>query len=112
MTSPRESELEALAKEDPIMAEAKAALEALSADPVARALAAMRYEQLGMRHDIDPESTVGEGSHDILLIGIPILCEMLGLGVDDALRARLAAADRAELQSIFDAIRTTKTLPP
>ncbi len=131
-------ELESLAKEHPIMAEAKEALERLSADPAARALYEARLKQRlfletvhetvraegraeGLTQGLAEGMAKGrvEGLDQGLAVGLAKgrveailgVCELLAIPVDDQLHARLARAELTELDTILTSLRTTRALP-
>ncbi len=107
-------ELESLAKEHPIMAEAKEALERLSADPAARALYEARLKQrlfLETVHEVVRAEGLAEGLAKGRVEAIVGMCELLAIPVDDQLRARLARAELTELDAILTSLRTTRALP-
>ncbi|MBL8716817.1 MAG: PD-(D/E)XK nuclease family transposase, partial [Myxococcales bacterium] len=120
------AELESLAKEHPIMAEAKEALERLSADPAARALYEARLKQrlfLETVHEVVRAEGRAQGLAEGLDRGLAEglakgrveaivgMCELLAIPVDEQLHSRLARAELTELDAILTSLRTTRTLP-
>ena len=102
-----DEELEELAMSDPNIREAKQALDHLSADPTARALAEERHRALHFYQE-DMELAREEGMRRGR---IEMLCEMLDVSIDGARRQHLDRLDAAILDSLLEHLRTHRRWP-
>ena len=114
--------LEFLAKEDPIMAEAKSALELLSREPSARRIAEMRRDaeierRLDRAEDLDEGREQGleqgraEGLTEGLRKAIVAVCGVLDIELDSARTTAIATADEVTLSAWLDHLRRTRRWP-
>jgi predicted transposase/invertase (TIGR01784 family) len=102
-----EEELEEIAMADPVIEEARNVLQAVSDDPMAREIARLRanaqvtrrLEEAALR-----EEGQREGRAEALRSSIEGLCQALGIALNDAQRATLAASDAEALQQRFNAL--------
>jgi predicted transposase/invertase (TIGR01784 family) len=107
-------ELESLATGNPIMAEAKKALERLSSDPDARALAEARLKAqvyLTLRDKQSREEGREEGASAELREAIHGLCEVLGLAWTEERRRESTTADVDRLREIAAHLRKHRDWP-
>lgn len=83
-------------------------------DPVDEELM-MRYKEIEQWADayLDRVRAEGEalGPFKALRESVLALCEVLAIPLDDRRRAQIAAADRATLPSMFEALRHARALP-
>lgn len=105
-----DEEREALAEEDPVMQEAKQALDELSANPHARLLAAARERDRQM-HRYEMALEREEGAKEGFLRSVEIVAEMLGLPLDDGRRRSLALANAKQLEALLVHIREHHAWP-
>ena len=121
-----DEEMEEASMADPAIGEAKGALERLSADPAAKALA--RQRELAMAtYRIEMAAALREGKEEGLREGeakglregeakglrvaIEDLCEALGIPLDDVRRGEIAASDASALAALRAEIKRTKGWP-
>ncbi|MGZ3419803.1 MAG: Rpn family recombination-promoting nuclease/putative transposase [Polyangiales bacterium] len=105
-----EAELDSLARGDPIMAEAKAALERLSEDPEAQYIAEKRRDgEIYLRGVL--REAHAEGELDGLRKAIVAFCAPLGIELDSVRREELAGAGPERLESILTHLATHRTWP-
>jgi hypothetical protein len=103
-------ELQSLATEDPVMAQAKNALERLSSDPEARVLAEERRKAQVYMTLRDARSRE-EGRVTMLREAIAGYCELLALPLTEERREEIASAAAERLEHIASHLRTHRTWP-
>jgi predicted transposase/invertase (TIGR01784 family) len=115
-------ERETLAREDPIMKEAKEALDELSADPKVRELARDR-QMAWANHQImmgaarkeglaeGRSEGLAEGRTQGLVEAVLAVAEVLGLSLDDAQHQRLTSASAEELKALLTRLHTHQGWP-
>ena len=113
-----DAEIEELAMNDPTIGEAHTALERLSADPAARALArdremAMATYRIEMAAAISEGEAKGkaEGKAEGLRVAIDSLCEVLGIALDQTRAAELASCSPSELEVLIARLKRLKRWP-
>lgn len=107
-------ELEALAREDPMMNTARNALERLSSDPEAQCLAEERETALLMhQHYMASAFEAGEAKGELKerRETVRSLCRVLGVSLDEARAERLLRLDAAELLTLIGKIETERQWP-
>jgi predicted transposase/invertase (TIGR01784 family) len=103
------NELDSLAAEEPIMAEAKTALEMISAEPSAQALAEMRERARILTRLRDKEARE-EGRREGLRSSILVLARAVGLD-PEPLESELESADAARLEAILRHLAERRAWP-
>jgi len=98
-----EEELEEIAMADPVIEEARNVLQAVSDDPMAREIARLRANAQVTRR-LEEAALREEGRAEALRSSIEGLCQALGIPLNDAQRATLAASDAEALQQRFNAL--------
>jgi predicted transposase/invertase (TIGR01784 family) len=117
-----DAELEEIAMADPVIAEARNVLQAVSDDPTAREIARLRanaqvvrrLEEAALRQEGREEGIkegIKEGRAEALRRAIEGLCLALGVPLDAAMRAALADRDAEALQALFDALVRDRAWP-
>ncbi len=111
---------------DPIIEETRSVLQAVSDDPMAREIARLRanaqvtrrLEEAALRAEGREEGQregrkegLAEGEARALRTAIEGLCLALGIPLDDAQRATLAASDAEALQQRFNALVRDRSWP-
>jgi predicted transposase/invertase (TIGR01784 family) len=111
-------ELESLASEEPIMAEAKHALEVLSREPSAQRIAEIRREaEIARKWDRAEDRAEGreegliDGRDQGLRTAIEATCRSLSITLDEEQRASLAALHETELLALLDALLRDRAWP-
>ncbi|MBI2393986.1 MAG: Rpn family recombination-promoting nuclease/putative transposase [Deltaproteobacteria bacterium] len=109
-----ERALDSLASEEPIMAEAKHALEILSREPSAQRIAELRREA-ELARKLDRQEALAEGREqgraEATRANIESVCRALAIELDHARRADLAALDEAGLVALLEAILARRAWP-
>jgi predicted transposase/invertase (TIGR01784 family) len=105
-----DAELEEIAMADPVIAEARNVLQAVSDDPTAREIARLRANAQVVRR-LEEAALRQEGRAEALRRSIEGLCVVLGVPLDDAMRAALADRDAEALQALFDALVRDRAWP-
>lgn len=88
---------------DPVIEEARNVLQAVSDDPMAREIARLRANAQVTRR-LEEAALRAEGRAEALRSSIEGLCQALGIALNDAQRATLAASDAEALQQRFNAL--------
>jgi hypothetical protein len=96
--------------QDPVMKEAKDALDRLSADPAAQELVHQREISLHF-YQLDLQAAKAEGRAETLRKTVGGLCEVLGIELDDRKRQALAAMSDSELDALFDTLTRERRWP-
>jgi hypothetical protein len=105
-----ERELESLASEAHIMADAKHALEILSREPSAQRIAEMRREA-EIARKLDRAEDLAEGREQALRKSIAAFCHAFAIEVDEQRRAALEALDEAGLAALLDKLYALRAWP-
>ena len=117
---------EELAMQDPVMKEAKEALDRLSDDPAVQELAQRRkYEQYFYQHELQVMREEGEatghtkghaegraeGRVEVQRSMVGRMCEVLGIELDEQKRQAVAGMSDAELEALLDALTRERRWP-
>jgi hypothetical protein len=100
--------------QDPVMKEAKEALDRLSADPAAQELVHQREIALHFyQRDLQAAKEEGEakGRSETLRKAVGRLCEVFGIELDDQKRQQLAAMSVLDLEALFDTLTRERRWP-
>jgi hypothetical protein len=116
------AEREELAMQDPLMKEAKDALDRLSDDPVVQELAQRRkYEQYFYQHELQAERVEVEvkgraegeaiGRAEAKRMMVVRMCEVLAIEFDQRKRQEVAGMSDTELEALLDALTHQRRWP-
>jgi len=110
LTARTPEELEALAKEDPMMDTARNALERLSSDPDAQRLADERETAI-LVHQHYMASAFEAGKADERRETVRTLCRVFGIVVDEERAQRLAALEASQLSLLIQKLELERQWP-